>query len=361
MTKTVNVALIGCGAVSQLYYAPALQELEKHNLLQVKALFDPSSPSVEQLQKYFPKASRLRDLTELLAETMDLAIIASPPRFHAEQTIQLLNQGISVLCEKPMAASVTEAEAMIDAASTAVGVLAIGHFRRFFPATQTIKQILSLNLLGEIKSFAFSEGGYFRWPIQSPAYFQKATAGGGVLLDIGIHVLDLLVWWFGEPSTLTYEDDAMGGIEVNCRLKAEFSAGFTGEIRLSRDCLLPNCYVIEGTKGWLRWEVNEADRVEIGLADSLHALNAHLHEVDGGTVPKLGRGSDNFEQSFIRQLCHLLNAIAGQESLLVPGSEGIRSLRLIDECYRHRSLMAISWLSASEFDRAQSLNSSLAI
>jgi predicted dehydrogenase len=357
MLKTARIGLIGCGAVSQLYYTPALKELERQNLLQLKALFDPSLESIEQLQKSFPNASPLSDLGELSAQEIDLAIIASPPRFHAEQTIQLLQKGISVLCEKPMAANVAEAEAMIETAVNATGVLAIGHFRRFFPATQTIKRILSLKMLGDIKSFTFAEGGNFRWPIQSPAYFKKESTGGGVLLDIGIHVLDLLVWWFGEPMTLTYEDDAMGGIEVNCQLKAQFAAGFTGEIRLSRDCLLPNCYIIEGTKGSLKWEVNEANRVEIALADSSYILNAHLHELEQGTVVGLGRESDNFEQSFIRQVYDVINAIAGQETLMVSGTEGIRSLRLIDHCYRHRSLMAMPWLSANEFKSAQSLNS----
>jgi predicted dehydrogenase len=63
------------------------------------------------------------------------------------------------------------------------------------------------------------EGGQFDWPVRSTGYFTRAQSGGGVLQDIGTHVLDLLAWWFGEPEALLYEDDAMGGVEANCRIR----------------------------------------------------------------------------------------------------------------------------------------------
>ena len=359
-SKPINIALVGCGAVSQLYYSPALQELEKSNLLHVKALFDPSSDSVAQLQKNFPAATCLKDLAELSPQEIDLAIIASPPRFHAQQTIQLLKSGLSVLCEKPMAATVAEAEAMIAAASTAPGLLAIGLFRRFFPATQTIHKIVSLNVLGDVKSFSFSEGGYFQWPVQSPAYFKKATAQGGVLLDIGVHLLDLMIWWLGNPTEVIYEDDAMGGIDVNCRLQCKFAQGFTGEVRLSRDCILPNRYVIQGTKGWLSWDVNDAsDKIQMGFEDSSFALDAQIHDVETHNPLTLGKPSLNFEQSFTSQLCNVIAAIDGKEPLMVPGEQAIQSLRLIESCYRHRTLMPMPWLSASESKRAYQLSTQL--
>ncbi len=358
MNETVKVALVGCGAVSQLYYTPALQELEKNELLQVKALFDPNPDSVAQLNQSFPAATTIKDLAEISTNNIDLAIISSPPRFHAEQTIKLLKSGISVLCEKPMADTVAEAEAMIEAASESSGILAIGLFRRFFPATQTIHQILSRNMLGEVTSFYFSEGGYFQWPVQSPAYFQKSTAGGGVLLDIGVHLLDLTIWWMGEPVEVIYEDDAMGGIDVNCRIQCKFERGFTGEVRLSRDCDLPNRYVIRGTKGWLCWDVNEADKIQMGVEGSRFAINVQLHEIDTQNIfPKLGQPSFNFEQSFASQICNVVAAMRGKESLIVPGEEGIRSLRTIESCYRHRNLMSMPWLGEAELTRAQQLSS----
>ena len=355
-SQLVNIALIGCGAVSKLYYSPALQELERNNLLQVKALFDPDAKNITELQKNFPLATRINKLEEISAKEIDIAIIASPPQFHSQQTIQLLKSGLSVLCEKPMATTVAEAETMIEAAASAPGLLAIGLFRRFFPATQTIQKILSLNILGEIKSFSFSEGGYFQWPVQSPSYFKKPTAHG-VLMDVGVHLLDLMIWWFGNPIEVIYEDDAMGGIEVNCRLQCKFEQGYIGKIRLSRDCILPNSYLIHGTKGWLNWNVNDApNKIQLGFEDSSFAIDAQIHDVDILNPFNPGEQSFNFEQSFTSQICNLIAAIKSKESVMIPGEEALKSLKIIESCYKNRNLMQMPWLSASELKNARPLN-----
>src|SRR5262245_5937646 len=96
----VRVALIGCGAVSEHYYAPALGELEKAGLLQLLVLVDPNVGQTERLKTCFPSAQVQKDLAGLSGSVIDLAIVASPPRFHAAQTIALLRAGVSVLCEK---------------------------------------------------------------------------------------------------------------------------------------------------------------------------------------------------------------------------------------------------------------------
>ena len=353
--KIVQVALVGCGAVSQLYYTPALKELERRKFLRVKALLDPGPENLAQLRKAFPTAVAVKNLGELTGPDIDLAIIASPPRCHAEQTIQLLQAGLSVLCEKPMASSVAEGEAMIEAASAAEGLLAIGLFRRFFPATRTICEILSHDILGKIKTFYCYEGGKFGWPVRSPSYFKK-TAQGGVLSDIGVHLLDLLIWWWGRPAEVIYEDDAMEGIEVNCHLKLKFAQGFAGEVRLSRDCTMPNRYVIKGEKGWLSWNVNDAAGVQIGFGNTGFTLDGRLHHtVNQSGLPLLGIPAFNFEQSFISQLSNIVAALQGLEPLVISGEQGLESLRLIEYCYHNRRLMPMPWLSEEECRRARQL------
>jgi predicted dehydrogenase len=167
----------------------------------VAAIYDPVAANATQVQRLFPGARRLEHFDELLRAPAELAIVSSPPRFHAEQTIRVLGAGKSVLCEKPMAMTVAEAEAMSLAAQHASRVLAIGLFRRFFPATQMIHSILTDGLLGDVTDFSFAEGGRFRWPTASPSYFSR-TSGNGVLMDLGAHLLDLMVWWMGEPERI---------------------------------------------------------------------------------------------------------------------------------------------------------------
>lgn len=355
-SQILKIALVGCGAVADLYHTPALKELEAHKLLQVQALFDPNPERVNLLNKHFPTAVPVEKLADLMAIGADLAIVASPPRYHAEQTIQLLNSGIPVLCEKPMATSVADGDAMIGAASQAQRLLAIGLFRRFFPATQSIRDILMTGVLGPVQSFYCYEGGVFRWPVQSASMFRKEVAGGGVLMDIGVHLLDLLIWWWGYPVEVIYEDDAMGGLEVNCRIRLTFADGFSGEVRLSRDWSQPNRYVIYCEKGWLSWEVNNASEINMGLYDTKYALNGQLHENNFNQQrPSLGQPAYNFEQSFVSQLRNVVSAVRGLEELVVPGQAGLESLKLIEFCYQHRSLMEIPWLGEAERPRMHQL------
>ncbi|MCS6926699.1 MAG: Gfo/Idh/MocA family oxidoreductase [Candidatus Binatia bacterium] len=353
----MRVGLVGCGAVSAQYYTPALQALQQSGMLQVVALFDPNPERAATLNRSFPRAARLDRFARLADTGAELAIIASPPRYHAEQTIGALEAGLAVLCEKPMALTVAEGRAMIAAAEAASRVLAVGLLRRFFPATRTIRDALSRGLIGDVVSFSFCEGNDFHWPVASPDFFRKDIAYGGVLLDIGVHALDLLLWWWGQPDEIRYQDDAMGGVEVNCRLQLRFSRGLRGEIRLSREWPLLNEYVIRGTKGWIRWEVNEADRVQIGLAGSRYILDAALYEGDE-KQPALLRPAENFHRSFIAQLRNVVAAVRGHEPLCVSGEEGLRSVALIEHCYRHRTCMSMPWLSESEYRRARTLNAS---
>lgn len=359
--QPIKVGLVGCGAVSQLYYKPALQALEHSNLLQVQAVFDPNRTSAHRFLESFPTAIAVENI-EQIANQVELAIVASPPQYHASQTIHLLQAACSVLCEKPMANTVAEAERMITAAQQASGQLAIGLFRRFFPATQAIHKMISLGILGEIQSIVCTEGGLFNWPVQSPAYFQRSLAQGGVLLDIGVHLLDLLIWWLGLPTAYTYEDDAMGGIEANCHITLTFAAGFQAEVRLSRDCELPNCYVIKGTKGWLRWEVNVAETLKMGFYDSNQVLDIQLNEYNFiGENPYFARAAFNFEQSFTSQIANVIAAMRGTESLRVPAETGMHSLKLITDCYQNRHLMPMLWLSPREQAQAQRLSQGGAI
>lgn len=351
--SSINVALIGCGAISELYYAPSLQELQKHGYLKVKALFDPAEVRIAKLQQSFPNAVRIQSLLEM---QVDLAIIASPVRFHCEQVIAALEAGSAVLCEKPMAATLQECQQMNAVAAKMGKPLAIGLFRRFFPATQTIKSILASGVLGPVQFFSLTEGGSFNWPAQSASFFQKSSAQGGVLIDLGVHLLDLLIWWLGEPTTVHYEDDAMGGIEANCVLKLGYE-GFSGSVRLSRDWSVSNRYFIQCEKGWLSWNVGQAEQVQMGLNGGTFALDARLHrQTSQRGLPVLGEVGSTYHESFIDQLCNLTDALLGKTEVLVTGEEGMRSLALIERCYQSRQWMAMPWLSDQEADHARTLS-----
>jgi len=352
----VSVVLIGCGAVSQLFYIPTLSTLAARGVLSVYALVDPSSKARGLLAAAFPQARQLETLNACDAPANSLAIIATPPRFHAPQTLEAVAHGWHVLCEKPMASTTVECEQMIAAAHNARRLLAVGLYKRFFPSSAYLKALFTHKQLGALRSFTIAEGGPFKWPAATPSFFNKAQTPGGVLLDIGVHILDLLIWWLGEPAHFLYADDAMGGIETNSRIELHYSDGARGIVHLSRDWVTANEYRFVFERGIVSWKTNDANGLTIQLADTSSALRAQLITP---LLPNTSASANALQasnpQSFIAQLQNLLAAIRGEASVLTPGEEGMRSLRLIEACYRERTLIDQPWLSPAETTRARQL------
>jgi predicted dehydrogenase len=352
--EPLHLALIGCGAVTEVFYVPALKELEGDRLLRVSVLVDPSAERRAVIGARFPGAERLEGLAAL-RPPVDMAIVASPAALHAQQTMELLRQGVHVLCEKPMAVSSEQCETMIAEATRAKRLLGVGLFRRFFGATGQVQRLVAENVLGRPTRFALTEGSRFQWPARSDSFFRREQAGGGVLLDLGSHVLDLMLWWFGEPSDLEYEDDAMGGLEANCRLRLRYGGGLEGTVRLSRDWTLRSRYYVQFERGWLGWSPADPSTVEIGLSGEF-ALQARIHrtaELLGQAT--IGEVGPSYQHSFIRQIESFARSVQGEEPLAVPGAEGMRSIRLIEACYRSRQLMPMPWLTPREAAEARRL------
>ena len=340
--------------MTRLYYVPALRVLEQEGLARVAALWDPAGDALARIARDFPHAHPAAAYEDLLHHGLELVIVASPPRFHHEQAIAAFEAGAAVLCEKPLATTVADAEAMVRAAGRAGRPLAVGLMRRFFPAVRSLKAMLETRVIGELRNFHCFEGGDFRWPVTSSSYFERSRSGGGVLIDLGPHVLDLLLWWLGPPASVAYQDDAMGGVEANCKISVSYDR-FAGEVRLSRDWHRPNRYIFEGTAGTLAWTVTETDRLDLAWHDTGLVSELILHDAVPGDPLRPRRPATNFEQSFGQQIRQAIAAARGARSSIVDGAEALASLRLIEHCYRQRKLLPLHWMGEAELRAAQEL------
>ncbi len=341
--RPARVAVLGCGAITERCHAPALRTLVAAGEVEVSHLFDVDPTRVRQIQTFLPQAQPLPHLESLAKVRPELVLVASPVKYHADHTITALQAGAAVLCEKPMAKDATAAEAMIAAAAATGRPLAIGLCRRFLPAAQEIHRLIQSGLLGCVRRVHAQEGAKFNWPAQSPAFFSRETGGGGVLIDAGVHLLDLLLWWFGEPESVDYQDDAAGGVEANCLARLAFPGVPSVELRLSRDTPLKPCVRIEGDHATLDWNALCPDRLVLRTASSPQAWQVTLTPAAPFAPPL-----PTFEGIFIEQIRNSIAAARGQAPLLVPGTEGIRSLRLIDQCYRRRQAWPMPWYEATE-------------
>jgi myo-inositol 2-dehydrogenase / D-chiro-inositol 1-dehydrogenase len=343
--RSLRIVLAGCGAVSRLYYAPALTALSRQGLIRIAAVFDPDEDAMHSLRGRLADGKLVSRFEDLLDLGADMAVVASPPSFHADQTVAALEAGLHVFCEKPMATSLADADRVVATATATGRVVAVGLVRRQFPATRTIKELLTSGILGRLRSVSCFEGGPFDWPVASMRYFSRAESGGGVLQDVGTHCLDLLAWWFGAPRTVHYADDAMGGIEANCLLRLTFP-GVDAHVRLSRDWARPNRYLIQGERGWIGWTVNETEHVEFGFAGAGTTGRLSLRNGPGGWPEA------DFQGCFARQIAAFVQAIRAGEQPEVSSTIGRDLVALIERCYRDRALLDMPWLASDERKRA---------
>lgn len=329
-----RVAVIGCGAVTEARHLPALAKLNVKPVL----LVDINLPRVEKLAEAF-HAARFSDDYRAYINEFDAAIVAAPHNLHAPICLDLLGRGIHVFVEKPMALTAAECDRMIVAAERGKAVLAVGLMRRFLHNLQWVKAVLDAQLLGPIESFDIREGSVYNWSVASGFFFNKQTAGGGVLVDAGAHTLDLLLWWLGDVASFEYYDDSYGGVEADCELRLTLAGGAKGVVELSRTRELRNSAIIRGTRG----------EIEIGLGGKKY-VNAHPQKLLAYSDGKVScdRQSEQLLLSlFDLQIEDWLRAIERGGTPFVTGTEAARSVALIESCYQQRRLLELPWVGAA--------------
>jgi predicted dehydrogenase len=198
----VKYGVIGCGAIGQRRHIPECVANPESALL---AVADANPTRVEEIAKKYG-CKPYTDYKELLKnKDIDAVVIAGPNSLHAPQTIDALNAGKHVLCEKPMAITREEAKAMMEAAKKNHKFLMIGLNQRLMPPHVKAKEILQSGRLGNVLTFrtAFKHPGPEGWSVDAGKswFFQKDKAIMGVCGDLGVHKADLMRWLLGQEFT----------------------------------------------------------------------------------------------------------------------------------------------------------------
>lgn len=193
MVKKVRVGIIGCGGIANGKHLPGLSKIKEVELV---AFCDIIKEKAEKAaNKYgIENAIVYEDYKELLEDkTIDVVHVCTPNRSHSFITIDALESGKHVMCEKPMAKTAEEGRAMIEAAKRTGKKLTIGYQNRFRPDSQYLNNTCKAGDLGEIyfaKAHAIRRRAVPTWGV----FLNEFEQGGGPLIDIGTHALDLTLW-----------------------------------------------------------------------------------------------------------------------------------------------------------------------
>lgn len=327
-----RVAVVGCGAMAETRHLPALGRRPGRR---AAALVDPDKGRAQDLARENggPAVySSHRDLIE--AGGVDGAIVAVPPRLHAPISQDLMRAGIPVLVEKPVALTLAECDAMARAAEEAGVVLAVGLMRRFAPQLVMVKRLLQEGVLGPIHRIEIRDGSIFRWPAATDFPFRKDQAGGGVLIDLGVHSVDLLFWWMGDVTLLEYRDNDRGGVESDCLMKVGLASGGIGELEFSRTRRLRGTAILAGERGWLEVDLAE-NHLDLSFSEG-HHLVGELQQDSGGEV-------DDQVALIAAEHDDWVKAVVSRTTPRVTATEARRSLALILGAYERREPLEFPW------------------
>jgi predicted dehydrogenase len=354
----LRTTLVGCGAVAQKLYRRPLQALERQGALRVIGLVDSHPAHAQTMRRSFPSAAAHVDLEHALrAGESDLTLILSPARFHADQALVALRHQNHVLCEKPMATSEEKCTEMVAAARERNRVLAVGMIRRFIPSFAQLKGLIARGGLGEVCSFSYREGKVFDWDVKTPAGFtNEPGGGGGLLFDIGPHVIDTLTWLFGALDVVSYADDALGGVEGNVLMELD-SAACPGSVHLSWDFPLRNELRVVGSRAEAVLRLDQFDKLAIKAASQYSGVVIdYRYPTDACQTPRETMSPRLYTESIYCQLIQFVRAIRLGEPPAVGGEAGRECVRVIESARHRAQPIDMPWLDADQQAAYRSLH-----
>ncbi len=360
--KPIRIAIIGTGHRGWAHLA-ILKNMPGY---QVVALADPTPPNLDKGASLAPGAKTYSDYRKMLSERNDIdaVIVITPSFLHAEVTIAALNRGLPVLCEKPMATSVDDANRMMEASRKAGKLLYIGFQKRFVPVTSKMHELIAA---GEIGAVEFVSANLFRsdWNKESWKYTDPKTGvatnwrylthtEGSALLEDGIHEIDSLNWMINSRVARVM---ASGGNNVykqretidNAAVIVDYESG----VRMSFDfCLFgqgagPGArrMVIIGSEGVIQPENGKVAvrKSKGGAARYIDAVSTVPKEAAAGNV-----GSAQDPETYQQYLVFAESLRTGKKPAIGPedGKTAIKLVLLAEKSLRERRIMTWNDLPA---------------
>lgn len=211
----IRIGAIGCGGFGLF----ALQQFVQVPGVQLVGMVDPRSEAALAMAKRFD-VEAIPGIDALLARAdIDLVYIATPPFLHYEQGLKAVKAGKHVICEKPLAMSIVQAEELVDSARKNDRVLVANLMQRYNPLFDAVKSLIDDRVLGEFlhgyfENYATDEGlGPDHW-------FWDREKSGGIFIEHGVHFFDLFAGWLGSGEIVAAQAETRQGSTVEDQVQA---------------------------------------------------------------------------------------------------------------------------------------------
>lgn len=308
----IRIGLVGSGSMAQVY-ADRIKSLENAT---VTAVVSPNTAE-SFVTEYVPTASAYSSLEGACAETdLDAAAILTPTHTHRELIADATDHGLDIICEKPLARTLADANAIAETVEQTDVTCMVAHATRFFPEYAKAKErvedgdIGTPGIVRTQRAFGF-EG--------SRGWFSDHEKSGGVLLDLAIHDFDYLRWVFGPVERVFARTNTWGESETTVTL-LRFESGVVGHVEA--ECVqVPTVpfttgFEFAGDDGLIEYE-NDAAPITLYTNDGVH-------------VPRDPVGDDLplSEDGYYKQLADFVRCVETGDEPAIPVSDGIEAVRL---------------------------------
>lgn len=347
MTRRLGIGVIGAGGIAAIH----LQSYAANPAVELVAVHDRHSERAQARADRFGAAHAYQSLDELLGDpAVDAVSICTGNDSHAELAIAALDAGKNVLIEKPLGRTVREAEAIAQAVDRSGKSLQVGFVRRFSANAKLLKTFITAGELGDIY---YAKASYLRRVGNPGGWFADSSrSGGGPLIDIGVHVLDLAWYMMGAPKPITVSGNTYArlGNRANitnlqrwnvpdydpARNDVEDLANAMIRFEDGQSILLEASYSLHAPADELRVAVY-GDKGGAELEPSLR-LTTERHDTILNIVPDVDLLTFDFEEAFANEIDHFVKLCLGEAADVAPVTHGVQIMRMLCGIYESAAL-----------------------
>lgn len=316
--------VVGFGEIADKAVAPAIL---KHQGSELAAICRRSEAKLDEYGRKFGVGDAFTDYKDMLAwGRFDAVYVATPVDLHAPQTLEALTHGFHVLVEKPMAMSARGAESMVGEAKARNLTLGIAYYHRLIPVNLRVREIVASGEVGDLVALHGNASSLFSLQPTHPKYWRVnfAQSGGGPLVDVGTHRLDLFHALAGPAARVAgfaSQRFVAGDVEDVCSAVIEYKSGVQATLS-SLWCVNPGRgdYEVMCTQGRIRVPDIRGERIVVESGDDQEVLIVPPDELHD--LPLIER---------------FVDAAEGRSDLELSGAAGLEVQRITDAVYQSAS------------------------
>jgi predicted dehydrogenase len=323
----IKIALVGCGNVGQVVHLPILEKMAD---VQIAAVVDPDKRKAQAVAARANIPATFTSLEALLASPIGGELqaidICTPTDTHRPLAIAAMQAGKDVLVEKPIARTAKEAREMVECATKYGRKLMVGMNNRFRPDTMLLKTFIEKKELGKV---FYIKSGWLKQQTSIAAWQQQQEkSGGGVILDLGIVMLDMAMWLLNYPEVLTVSAASYKQFSKHVEDSAAFFVRLEGDVTFTTE--ISWTFQREGDFFYLNVFGDDG----AAFINPLKVMKRVGGQLINLTPAKVQTPVGLYKKSYENELRYFINAVKGIVPLVSTGQEAAKRMSLVEAIYQ---------------------------